>query len=148
MDTIFSLSGLLVMPFWILMILLPRWRVTQRLLRSPLVILGPALLYMALVLPNAANILGAVNNPSLGGITALLTTPTGTTIGWVHFLAFDLFVGRWAYLDSQERGISGWLMAPVLYLTLMLGPAGFALYLLLRAGHARFVPVDNLTPMF
>lgn len=144
METIFSFSSLLVMPFWLLMIVLPRWRMTQRLMRSPLVILAPALLYAALVLPTVWEILSAVSNPSLTGIMALLGTPAGATIAWVHFLAFDLFVGRWAYLDSRERGVSGWVMAPVLFLTLMLGPAGFALYLLVRAVYARFRVKENV----
>jgi hypothetical protein len=34
MGTIFSLSNLLVMPLWLLMIFLPRWRLTARLVRS------------------------------------------------------------------------------------------------------------------
>ena len=58
--------------------------------------------------------------------------PDGATIGWVHFLAFDVFVARWAYLDSQARSLSAWLMAPVLFLTLMLGPMGLLVYLVLR----------------
>ena len=39
---------------------------------------------------------------------------------------------RWAYLDSQARSLSAWLMAPVLFLTLMLGPMGLLAYLVLR----------------
>ncbi|MEZ4519506.1 MAG: abscisic acid-deficient protein Aba4 family protein [Chloroflexota bacterium] len=42
MDTIFSLSSLLVVPFWLLMILLPNWQWTQRILRSPWVLVAPA----------------------------------------------------------------------------------------------------------
>jgi ABA DEFICIENT 4-like len=133
METIFSLSGLLVMPFWFLMIVLPHWRWTRRLLEPPLVVAAPALLYVALVLPRLGELLPALANPALPGIAALLGTPAAATIAWVHFLAFDLFVGRWAYLDSRERAISAWLMAPVLLLILMLGPAGFLLYLGLRA---------------
>jgi hypothetical protein len=59
--------------------------------------------------------------------------PVGATIAWVHFLAFDLFVARWIYLDSRERQVSPWLLAPLLFLTLMLGPAGFLLYLAVRS---------------
>jgi hypothetical protein len=51
----------------------------------------------------------------------------------VHFLAFDLFVGRWVYLDARERGLSPWLVSPVLVLVLMVGPLGLATYLGLRA---------------
>ena len=133
METIFSLSSLLVMPFWLMMIALPHWRWTKRVMRSPLVSAAPALLYLALALPRLGDLLAAVASPTLPGIAAVLGTPAGATLAWVHFLAFDLFVGRWAYLDSRERGISAWLMAPVLFLTLMLGPIGFLSYLLVRA---------------
>jgi len=131
-DLLFRLSNLLVLPFWAFMILLPRWRWTARLLRSPLVILAPAALYAALVFPRLAEIWPAVSQPTLAGVTALLGTPVGATIAWLHFLAFDLFVGRWIYLDSRGRGVSAWFMAPVLFLTLMLGPVGFLSYLAIR----------------
>jgi hypothetical protein len=144
METIFSLSSLTVMPLWLLMILLPHWRVTRQVIASPLVSLAPALIYAALVLPRLGEVLPAVMNPSLAGIAALLGTPAGATIAWAHFLAFDLFVGRWAYLDSRARGVSVWLMAPVLFFTLMLGPIGFALYLALRLAYqTRQLPVAS-----
>jgi hypothetical protein len=132
METVFSLSNLLVMPFWLLMILLPHWSVTRRLLASPLVCVAPALLYLLLALPQLGNLLMTVAQPTLPGITAALGTPELAALAWAHFLAFDLFVGRWAYLDSRERGISAWVMAPVLFFTLMLGPIGFLLYLAVR----------------
>jgi hypothetical protein len=133
METIFSLSSLLVMPFWLLMIALPHWRWTSRLMRSPLVCAAPALLYLALALPRIGELLAAVARPTLPGIAAVLGTPAGATLAWAHFLAFDLFVGRWIYLDSRERGLSAWIMAPLLFLTLMLGPIGFLGYLAVRA---------------
>jgi Domain of unknown function (DUF4281) len=130
---LFRLSNLLVMPFWALMILLPRWRWTVRILRSPFVSAAPALLYAALVLPWLGTIWPAIARPTIGGVATLLGSPEGATIAWAHFLAFDLFVGRWIYLDCQERRLSPLLMAPVLFLTLMLGPFGFLIYLVLRA---------------
>ncbi len=130
---LFSLSGLLVLPFWFAMIALPRWGVTRRVMRSPLISAGAAALYLALVLPRLDEILPAVSGGSLAAVAALLGTPAGATIAWVHFLAFDLFVGRWAYLDSQERGIHPLVMAPVLLCTFMLGPIGYLLYLGVRA---------------
>jgi Domain of unknown function (DUF4281) len=132
-ESIFAQSGLLVLPFWLLMALLPHWRWTKRIVGSPLISLPAALLYAWLVLPRAGAIWAAVSSPELSGISALLSTPEGATIAWAHFLAFDLFVGRWAYLDSRAAGVSAVLMAPVLLLILMLGPIGFALYLGVRA---------------
>lgn len=132
MESLFSLANLLVLPFWLLMILLPHWRWTRRVMQSTLVVAAPAAIYAILVLPRLATIWPAVASPTLPGVAALLGSPAGATIGWVHFLAFDLFVGRWAYLDSRTRSLSAWLMAPVLFLTLMLGPIGLLSYLGLR----------------
>lgn len=132
MDTVFSASFLLVLPFWFLMIILPTWRFTERVMRSPWTVAPAALLYAGLVLPRLPEVLGTVANPDLGGVSALLGSPAGATIGWVHFLAFDLFVARWAYLDSRERGVNPFVMAPVLFLVLMLGPIGFLAYLVVR----------------
>ena len=141
----FSLSGLTVMPFWALMILLPRWRVTRRLMQSPLVAVLPAIIYAALVLPRIGAIFVAVSSPALGPIAALLGSPEGATIAWAHFLAFDLLVGRWAYLDSRERNVSALLMAPVLFMVLMLGPIGFLLYVGVRAAY-QFARRDAAQP--
>jgi hypothetical protein len=132
MGLLFRLSNVLVLPVWALMILRPRWRWTTRVIRSPLVSAAPAALYGALVLPRLGEIWPAVSRPTLSGVATLLGSPAGASIAWVHFLAFDLFVGRWIYLDSQERGVRAWLMAPILFLTLMLGPVGFLLYLIMR----------------
>lgn len=133
MAQLFSVSFLLVAPFWFLLIFLPAWSWTERIVRSPWIAAPAALLYTVLVLPNFVDVLTAVANPNLTGIMALLGTPAGATIGWVHFLAFDLFVGRWLYLDSRERELSSWLVSPVLLLTLLLAPMGFLTYLLVRS---------------
>lgn len=136
-ETIFSLSSLLVMPFWLLLIFLPRWRVTERLVSGPWLAVPAALLYAVLVLPRFGEVFTAVANPTLPGITALLGSPAGATIAWIHFLAFDLFVARWVYLDGRSRHISSWFVSPILFVVLMLGPVGFLLYLVGRTAVAR-----------
>jgi hypothetical protein len=137
MQRLFELANLAVLPFWALMVLLPRARVTQALMRSPVAPALLALLYAVLVLPRVPALLPLLAQPELGAIAALLGTAEGATIGWVHFLAFDLFVGRWAYLDSRERGLSPWAVGPVLLLVLMFGPLGLLAYLALRAVSGR-----------
>lgn len=76
------------------MVFVPGWRRTAQIVRSPWIAAPAALLYTALVLPRLPSVLSAVTNPDLAAVMALLGTPAGTTIAWVHFLAFDLFVGR------------------------------------------------------
>lgn len=99
---------------------------------SPLVAAPTALMYAALVVPQLGGLFGVLVNPELNAIAALLGTPAGATIGWVHFLTFDLLVGRWAYLESREKNITAWLVSPALFMVLMVGPIGFLLYLGLR----------------
>ncbi|HWS85833.1 MAG TPA: ABA4-like family protein [Pyrinomonadaceae bacterium] len=132
MEEVFKLSSLLVAPFWLMMMLLPRWRFTVSVMRSPLVALGPAVLYAALMIPRLLALAPALLRPELPTIAALLGTPEGATLAWAHFLAFDLFVGRWVYLDGRERGVSAWVASPVLFLTLLAGPLGFLLHLAAR----------------
>ncbi|HRW06462.1 MAG TPA: ABA4-like family protein [Caldilineaceae bacterium] len=136
-DTLFSLSNILTMPFWFLMILLPTWRWTERLMQSVWTVAPAALAYVILVLPGMLSLLPLLANPQLGTIAALLGTPAGATIGWIHFLAFDLFVGRWAYLDSRQRRLHPVLASITLFFILMFGPLGFMLYLIMRSLFAR-----------
>lgn len=131
--TLFQLSNLWIMPFWLLMIFLPHWRWTKRMMALPWMVAVLALVYAVLVLPQALNVFPLLANPTLPGITGLLGTPNGAAIGWIHFLAFDLFVGRWVYLDSRERNLTAWLASPTIFVVLMFGPLGFLLYLLISS---------------
>lgn len=128
MQLVFQFSSLLVMPFWILMVLLPTWHWTRRIITSPWTVAPAALLYTLLIVPMMADAVPALINPALAGIAELLGTPAGATIGWIHFLAFDLFVGRWVYLNGRRLGQSAWLVSPILLVVLMFGPLGLLLY--------------------
>lgn len=135
---VFELGGLTVLPFWALMVGFPRARLTQRLVRSPLVVAGPALLYALLVVPLLATLLPAVARPELPRIAGLLGTPTGATIAWMHFLALDLLAGRWLFLEARARGTSAAVTSPLLVLTLLFAPLGLlaALAVFSRPGAA------------
>jgi hypothetical protein len=134
LNTLFSISNALVMPFWLIMFFVPRWAWAVRIVRSPLIAVPPALVYAATVLPLAVQMGGSLFSSfgTLSGVVSLLSTPQGALIGWVHFLCFDLFVGRWAYLDAIEKKIPALLMTPVLFFIFMLGPVGLLLHLILR----------------
>ena len=132
METIYNLINLYVLPFWALMILAPHWGRTKRIMASfwPVAIL-PAI-YVALLASQIINPPGMPLDFSLNGIAAFLGNPAGATVGWAHFLAFDLFVGRWVYLDSREQGVPAWIASPILLFVLMAGPFGLLLYLIAR----------------
>ena len=135
--TLFTQTFAVAAPFWALMILLPYWSWTGRIIKSPLIVLPAVVLYAMLVIPAFGDVLPAVISPTLGGVRHLLGTADGAAAGWAHMIAFDLFGGRWAWLDSRERGVPALVMAPVLVLTILLGPLGLAAYLAVRTRWAR-----------
>ncbi|MGL6044777.1 MAG: abscisic acid-deficient protein Aba4 family protein, partial [Sandaracinobacteroides sp.] len=55
---------------------------------------------------------------TLDGVVALLSRREAILGGWVHFLAFDLFVGSWMAEDAPRAGVPHWLLVPLLALTL------------------------------
>ncbi|MEV6811314.1 ABA4-like family protein [Micromonospora sp. NPDC051296] len=142
--TLFTLTFAVAAPFWALMILLPNWSLTGRIIRSPLIVTPVLLIYAILVIPALGEVLPTVLSPTLDGVRDLLGTADGTAAAWAHMIAFDLFVGRWAWLDSRERGVPALVMAPALVLTILLGPIGLAAYLAVRSRWVR--PAVAATP--
>ena len=132
MEIIYNLINLYVLPFWALMILAPHWAGTKRVMQSVWPVAVLPVIYAVLLVSQLVNPSGMPLDFSLNGIAALLGTPVGAAIGWAHFLALDLFAGRWVYLDSRERGMSAWVVSPVLFFVFMAGPLGLLLYLVAR----------------
>ena len=114
-----------------MLVFLPRWRWSARLVSSVLV---PALLgglYLLLIVRSFGS--GDGGFGSLAEVRALFENPWALLAGWIHYLAFDLFIGAWEVRDAQRIGLHHLLVVPCLVLTLMLGPVGLLLYLVLRA---------------
>ena len=131
---LFSVSFLAVVPLWLLMVFAPRWGWTRRIVTQPWAYAPLAALYSILVAVNATEVVPViVADPRLATVAPLLATPAGATIAWIHFLAFDVFVGRWIFLDAGGRRLHPLLVGPVLALTLLFGPAGFLTYLVVRS---------------
>lgn len=74
---------------------------------------------------------------SIAAVRALFASDSALTAGWLHYLAFDLFVGGWIVTDGLKHRIPALLILPCLPLTLMLGPLGLLLFILLRLVFAR-----------
>jgi hypothetical protein len=69
---------------------------------------------------------------TLRGVSMLFSNPWLLVAGWLHYLAFDLLTGTWEARDAVSRGVPRWLLVPCLFLTLMFGPTGWLLYMLIR----------------
>ena len=95
------------------------------------------LLQGAWVDPGAQADAAFVSFTSLEGVRAIFASDAGVTLGWMHYLTFDLFVGIWISRDADAKGFSRWVQAPFLLLTLFFGPAGLLWWLALREKRAR-----------
>ncbi|MEM7382705.1 MAG: ABA4-like family protein [Bacteroidota bacterium] len=134
--TVFSLANLLVMPMWILMILLPKWKVTRFLMDHKLIPILLSVIYAIYIVLSIQGGTG-LDFGSLESVMGLFTVENATLAGWVHYLAFDLLIGFWMIEQNRTIGIHQILMAPCLFGTFMLGPVGFLLFLLLRTLKAK-----------
>lgn len=129
LETMFSIAGALAALGWLLLIVLPRHRVAQLVAGTgiPLLI---AVLYLVLIaryFPDAKGGFG-----SLADVSLLFSEPALLLASWVHYLAFDLFIGAWETRDAQTHNVPHLLVIPCLILTFMLGPIGLLGYFALR----------------
>lgn len=127
---IFSIVNLLAMLAWLLVIFLPRWKYTRFAVLSGTIPLLLSVAYLILIVVFFGSAEGGFG--SLADVMKLFTNEWVVLAGWIHYLAFDLFVGSWEVKDAQINGISHWLVIPCLILTFMLGPVGFLLYNIIR----------------
>lgn len=138
---IFNIANLFVLPFWVLMIVLPNWGVTRRVMESylPFVALAGVYLYLFIssITPENAQ---ALSNPQLADIARFFADETAAATGWIHFLVMDLFVGRWIYLQGQKTDI--WTIHS-LALCLFAGPLGLLSHILTQWISQRFNPSEG-----
>ena len=95
--------------------------------------------YVALLVQHWGSAPGG-NFGSLEGVTTLFASPGKLVGGWVHFLAFDLWLGRWMVDDLEAKQRSRWLLLPCLFLTFMFGPIGWLVFLAVRQFRLRSEP--------
>ncbi len=129
-EQIFSLVSPAAMIGWIMLIAGPRWKFTNKLVLSGIIPLLLSVAYLVIIVMFFGQSEGGFG--SLKGVMTLFTNEWVVLAGWIHYLAFDLFVGSWEVKDSQANGISHWFVIPCLLLTFFLGPIGFLLYHVLR----------------
>ena len=141
--TLFQYASQAALLGWILLIVAPRWRVTQLLITSGVWSLGLAVAYTIFIGSHYLSRQASEGGfGSLAEVAALFRDPWALLAGWVHYLCFDLAVGAWASRDAQRRGVPHLLLVPALVLTFLLGPVGFLLYSIVR----RWYPTPVLAP--
>ena len=134
-ETLFTLCGRLALVGWILLIVAPRWRWSAQVVAKFVIPLALAAVYVGVISTHIGGSRGGFS--SLAGVAELFSDRWILLAGWVHYLAFDLFVGAWEVRDAGRVGVPHWLVVPCLLLTFLFGPAGLLAYAIVRGVRTR-----------
>ena len=144
---LFNIANIFVLPFWAIMILLPNWGITRKIMESYLPFVALAGLYIYLfvvaITPETAQ---ALSSPQLSDLAKAFSNETVTATGWIHFLVMDLFIGRWIYWSGQKTGV---FTTHSLALCLFAGPMGLLSHILTNWITQKFFATekqDSVTP--
>ena len=72
---------------------------------------------------------------TLSEVASLFARPEVALVGWVHYLAFDLFIGGWQVQTANRLQLPNLILLPALLLTMILGPVGLLFFLLAQAAY-------------
>jgi hypothetical protein len=138
---IFKVSNALILPFWLIHLVAPYSKVSEFLARWKI---GPLLVSIfyafGLFTSFDLELFKELANPDLLKLTELFSDPVGVSVGWLHFLAFDLFVAETFIEKPKKLRISAWLLRVAIFFTLMMGPVGFVLFYLFSIPKIRKKP--------
>ena len=130
-ESIFSAANMVAMAGWIALLVAPRTRLATWHLAGLAIPASLAALYAVLLALHAPGAEGGFS--SLAGVAALFRTDGVLLAGWVHYLAFDLFIGAWICRRGAAEGINPWFVRLCLPPTFLAGPVGLLVFLGLRA---------------
>jgi hypothetical protein len=142
-EHVFLIANLTALAGWLVLIFMGRHRWVQALVTGAVVPLLLSVVYTALVLTHWGETKGGFG--SLAAVQALFSNEWMLLAGWVHYLAFDLFIGSWEVRNANRHRISQWLVIPCLVLTFLFGPAGLLLYGAVRTFALRGLTLSELS---
>jgi hypothetical protein len=141
-ESMYSISNWLAICGWLSLIFGWRARWVPQLVTGAVMPLLLALLYGILLAGHWGEGQGSFN--TLAGVRTLFSNDWLLLAGWVHYLAFDLFIGSWQVRDARRHGIPHLAVIPGLILTLFFGPVGLLLYFAIRVARVRTLQVDEV----
>ena len=125
-DLIFQIVNVVAIVGWMALLGSFRFPAAADRISGLAILLLLSVAYVGLILGYWAQ--GEGGFGSLDEVAALFQTRELLLAGWIHYLAFDLFVGAWIARSAREAGIVFWAVVPCLVLTFLFGPAGFLLF--------------------
>jgi len=146
-ESIYIFSNYGILPFWLLLIIAPRSKITQVLVNSiilPLILSATYvyILYQAILIDEKIfEILKLYL--SIDSLYTIFATESFLLIFWIHFLALNLFVGSWVSRDAVKYNISKKIAAFPLILIYLTGPVGLVLYWIIRIFYSKKIGLHD-----
>lgn len=143
-ELLFSYASTAAMVGWVLLTFGPRRFTWVNAIALWILPLGLSAVYAALVFSRFSGTGGGFD--SLANVEILLADDWALLAAWVHFLAFDLFIGAVMAARMDRVGVGRLVQTPILLATFMLGPLGFLIAGLTELGlRARLIPAQMKT---
>lgn len=125
-DVLFQFVNTFVLIGWIFLLFLPTWKFSVSIARF-FVVVPLSMLYAFLVVQSFGNFDPNMFS-TLAGVKSLFGQDLGVLVGWIHYLAFDLFVGTYIVKKAQSLKMPRFLYTICLPFTFMFGPLGLLLF--------------------
>ena len=140
-ENIFLWANIGVLPFWLMLILIPNARVTQIFVNSIILplILGAAYcytIYQIILLDEPIFDIFKIYL-SLDNLYTIFAIESFLLVFWLHFLALNLFLGSWISRDGVKYNMPRSLVFVPLILVYLAGPLGLVLYWIIRVFYAK-----------
>tara|TARA_X000001036_G_C20614200_1_gene780251 strand:- start:990 stop:1460 length:471 start_codon:yes stop_codon:yes gene_type:complete len=145
-ENIYLIANWGVIPFWLLLIILPNHSLTNFFVQSVIapLILAVAYAYVAYDIFLEGNILDSFQLYSgLDGLYSMFSSEAFLLIFWIHFLAISLFLGAWITRDSKKYMVPRFFVIISLILTYFTGPVGLLIYWFFRIFFAKKINFDD-----
>ena len=145
-ENIYLVANWGVIPFWLLLVVVPNHSLTNFFAQS---IIAPLLLaigyiYLSYIVYLEGNIFdGFELYNGLDGLYSMFANEAFLLIFWLHFLAISLFTGAWIVRDSKRYFIPKIITIPSLILTYFSGPIGLVIYWLIRIFFAKKISFND-----
>ena len=145
-ENIYLIANWGVIPFWLLLIILPNNQITNFFLQSIIIplLLATGYAYLSYNIYLNGNIFAGFELYSgLDGLYTMFSNEALLLIFWLHFLAISLFAGAWIVRDSKRYFIPKIITIPSLLLTYFTGPIGLVFYWFLRIFFAKKISLND-----
>ena len=138
---IYLYTNLIVIPFWLMIILIPNSKITKIIVNSiflPLMFSSAYIfiIYKMIILDESLIQIFQLYL-DLDNLYTLFSTEGFLLVFWLHFLSINLFLGSWMSSDGIKYNMPRSLVAVSLIFVYFMGPVGLVLHWFLRIFYAK-----------